>query len=279
MPTLNDAVVAIKAGRRTEGRSMLSQVLLIDPNNVNALLWMTEVADTADEKQKYLRQILIIDPTHRYAQKGLEILAQSPEVSQPQTSNDWPSHDRAIQTAPLIVSTKKCPYCAETIKVEAIVCRFCGRDLVSHESKPITEMNLQERVDQAATELRIKDTQTLAWICPNCSSRNLTPITLRTVASLQCPRCSRGYECLNGEVIWGNHTLDRAVFSVWVDWILRLQQADGSFVETGFTLQTQSFTIATGDFIVVLTVPAGRNRVKVVYVENKSSGNIIMPKK
>lgn len=29
------------------------------------------------------------------------------------------------------IDTKICPYCAETIKAAAVVCRFCGRDLTT----------------------------------------------------------------------------------------------------------------------------------------------------
>ncbi len=80
MPTLSDAIVAIKAGRNPEAREILTGILAKDPRNIPALLWFTQIAETTDERREYLRRVLAIDPNNAPAKKGLALLGESDEI-------------------------------------------------------------------------------------------------------------------------------------------------------------------------------------------------------
>lgn len=51
----------------------------------------------------------------------------------------------ALSVAPYSTATRVCPHCAETVKAEAVVCRYCARDLAPESEHTLPAAKLDER--------------------------------------------------------------------------------------------------------------------------------------
>ncbi|NIU59117.1 MAG: hypothetical protein GWN67_22865 [Phycisphaerae bacterium] len=78
---LEQAIAAIKAGDKKEGRKLLAEVIKEDRGNEQAWLWLTQTDITHDQKIKSLQHVLRINPNNQIAKDGLAKL-QAPQKRQ-----------------------------------------------------------------------------------------------------------------------------------------------------------------------------------------------------
>ncbi|MCL4264883.1 MAG: hypothetical protein KJ069_16800 [Anaerolineae bacterium] len=208
---LSQGIAAAKEGDLDEAYHYLGRVLRTnaeDADKARAWLWLSQTLDDPAEKRLCLEQVLVLDPTHGTARRGLAVLdgrINPHEIINPdqlaREVSDEPVETQAEQFT--------CPRCAGHMNYtpdgRALVCEFCMyRQEVGGDGKPEAASGRPQtdsRFGQGTFEQEftaamatakghVQPIQMRAFLCHSCAVEFvLAPQTI----SLTCPYCDAVY--------------------------------------------------------------------------------------
>jgi len=108
---------AIREGKRSEARQLLTRVLRDNPRSETAWLWLSAIVDDPAKERQCLERVLAIDPDNEIAQRGLAGLDEA-----------------RVSIAPVPPSLIPCPHCGKRIRQTSQFCGYCGRKISAVDS-------------------------------------------------------------------------------------------------------------------------------------------------
>ncbi len=139
---LREGIAAAQAGQVEQARLYLLRVVEADEHNLQAWYWLSRVAQSPEEREICLQNVLALDPGHTAVHaeladlrrqmadaKALSFLSREAiEAAVPRTAAEQLVSDAAVE--PLL-----CPYCGVRTDAADRQCPACSGDLVVRERK------------------------------------------------------------------------------------------------------------------------------------------------
>jgi DNA-directed RNA polymerase subunit RPC12/RpoP len=197
-------IAAAKAGERAEARHYLEWALRQQPSSdeqLEAWLWLSDVAEVRDEARRWLEEVLANDPHNPRALRRLAVL-DGRLLRADMIDPDRPIPARASSEAPVDIERFACPACGGQMAYapdgEGLQCDHCGRRTAVtggvQAADPAAENDFVLALATARGHASPQASPTFA--CAACGARFLlAPETL----SLTCPYCDATYAVEAGD--------------------------------------------------------------------------------
>ena len=157
---LREGIAAIRAGQDERARELLIRVVACDERNAHAWLWLSSVAESLEDREVCLENVIEIDPDNAAAHKGLawvqqQMQQQAPALSSSQETSPFTVSPEEVSVDPVPLAPMSESPVVERMRTPVTpAAAMLKEDFASQWSVPDSEVSPAVAVPESSVEVQ-----------------------------------------------------------------------------------------------------------------------------